>query len=840
VISFDPLYQSFKKTSSFLIILFQLFGIFYILSWFGVERSAGLSDYAAYIIVAFIINAFAPLKWRPFIAVLCFLSILVSAFGVLLASMIFVTGIFLIIICHLPIRFWKRIALILIVACVLLAYQIRLINSTRLPIVTTYVAGIFMFRLIVYLYEIKNGMKPKSIIQTIAYFFLFPNLFFLFFPIIDYKTFIKTYYNAPEQEIWQKGIRWMLRGIFHIFLYRIICTYLLISPTEIVDFSSFLIYATVSFSLIVRISGIFHLCIGLLCMFGFNLPQTFNNYFFSTGFLDFWRRINIYWLEFTMKIIYYPIMFKLKKYLKSTLIAGTMMLTFLGTWAAHSYQLFWVSGYFSISWIDCIFWSTMGICMTMNAVYVERKSRVSPVKKKQSKLVARLFTVLKIQGMMLFMSVLWALWTCPSLGDWIYWIKLCFNSLNKQLPIFLLCICGITVLGIFVQYIFQRNFLTRLVSIPPSKTLFLTFPVILLVCSFTLINPKNSKLKKAQIALKTINPNQNEKEAEQKSYYSGLMEGYSELQSIGLGNNRIKKMLSKKLKPFYESSTSLYIRTLKKNLHFSDLGYLFSTNEFGMRDKTYPFAKPDSTLRVAIFGASYQMGSGVSDDEVFEGIVEKRINQVPIFDGFAHYESLNFAVGGYYLIQHVKMAKEEVFQFHPDALVYFAHSIEFNAISKKFADIVKNHSDLEFPYLKSLQSKLGINAKMSNMEITYKLRPYRKQIIRWCYKNIVQLCKKNHCVPIWCFLLTTDNEFNPKEYQKLKKIAEEAGFITLSITDPYKVDNIQDIQVSDVDTHPNSKGHQLIANAFYNELLRAKQQILTEMKNLKNENDGKK
>ena len=48
----------------------------------------------------------------------------------------------------------------------------------------------------------------------------------------------------------------------------------------------------------------------MLHLFGFNLPETHHLYFLASSFTDFWRRINIYWKDFMMKVFYYPVVLR--------------------------------------------------------------------------------------------------------------------------------------------------------------------------------------------------------------------------------------------------------------------------------------------------------------------------------------------------------------------------------------------------------------------------------------------------------------------------------------------------------------------------------------------------
>jgi hypothetical protein len=66
-------------------------------------------------------------------------------------------------------------------------------------------------------------------------------------------------------------------------------------------------------------------------MFGFNLPETHHLYYLATSFTDFWRRINIYWKDFVMKLFFYPTHFKLRKMGPIRAMSVATLVTFLAT-----------------------------------------------------------------------------------------------------------------------------------------------------------------------------------------------------------------------------------------------------------------------------------------------------------------------------------------------------------------------------------------------------------------------------------------------------------------------------------------------------------------------------
>ena len=68
-----------------------------------------------------------------------------------------------------------------------------------------------------------------------------------------------------------------------------------------------------TYLLYLRLSGQFHIAIGLIHLFGFDLPETHRKYLLASSVADFWRRINIYWKDFIAKLFYLPVFFRLRR-----------------------------------------------------------------------------------------------------------------------------------------------------------------------------------------------------------------------------------------------------------------------------------------------------------------------------------------------------------------------------------------------------------------------------------------------------------------------------------------------------------------------------------------------
>ena len=93
------------------------------------------------------------------------------------------------------------------VGVVLVALRAGWIQNSWLDVIWPVLASMFMFRLIIYMYDLKHGKATPTLASTLSYFFLLPNIVFPFFPVVDYSTFRRTYYNDEQHRIYQTGAR---------------------------------------------------------------------------------------------------------------------------------------------------------------------------------------------------------------------------------------------------------------------------------------------------------------------------------------------------------------------------------------------------------------------------------------------------------------------------------------------------------------------------------------------------------------------------------------------------------------------------------------------------------
>jgi len=817
---------SLKRIIYFLLTITQLIALLYIVKKLNIEKNSGISEINLLIILSFSVTTFVPLRFRPFVFFITAISIIYFAFGFFSGTILTGGALTLIAICHLPIKLIFRSLIILCVFTGMAILRVDFVYMPRFALVVPFLASMFMFRVILYLFELKYNSTRTTIWQSFSYFFIFPNICFLFFPIIDYKTFLKTYYNIPDRDLWQKGVRWMLRGVIHIIGYRIIYYYICIPSDKIIDLPSLLQFIVANYALILRLSGLFHFIAGLLCLFGFNLPPTFDNYFLATSFTDLWKRINTYWRDFILKIFLYPFIFKVKKIIPKYAILLATFLAFGITWFFHNYQLFWIRGYFQLAYTDIIFWSVFGICVTLNVLVDEKQ--MSTKKTNENKYLNYVYTMLKIVSMFLFMSIMWSLWTSVSLSEWMFLMSKGTKVTLIQMGYITSIFIGVLLLGVVIQTILIKQNIKKIINIKPYHTIFLTIPCLSLLVFYSFkMDIKIFPIKVQSIinVLSSDKFNETDKRNVDVGYYKKVMDGEDDASTYlwEINLKHFKKHTN--LDNIFLRRNGIISRVLKPNTKVQMSDYSIETNSFGLRDKEYSLKPPPNTYRIALLGGSYVMGTGISNYQVFENLTEKELNEHNIDTTCKKFEIINFGMNRYHLIQHVELCNTKVFNFNPNAVVYVAHSDEEKWFLMVFSSLIQNGTNLKYPFVENIRKVSGVKQSMSESEIKERLKPFAFSLIMWSYMQIKNTCYKHHVKAIWVYLPTTDDVINPEEYKKLQHFASLCGFITLDLRGVYDNLKVEDIQVSKTNTHPNAKGHQLIAKKFYEELIKNKKQI---------------
>ncbi|MGC8643819.1 MAG: hypothetical protein ACP5XB_28495 [Isosphaeraceae bacterium] len=379
------------------------------------------------------VHYLAPYRFKKYIFVAASMGGLYWVFDAEVALFVVALAAVLIGICYLPLS-WKARATAIAILGATFAYLrshalLSLVPGTVWPVLAT----MFMFRIMIYLYELKHARGPEALIDTINYFFLLPNYCFMHFPVVDYRTLQRGYFAADVHAMQRRGLEMMFRGTIHLLLYRLIYHELLITPAEVHDLGSLAGYLVCNYLLYLRVSGQFHMACGMLHVFGYQLPETHHRYLLATGFTDYWRRINIYWKDFMVRLFFNPVVFRLKRRPQPAALALATLAVFLATWALHAYQSFWLRGSWGFSAPDGLFWGVLGVLVLINVQLDARRGRTGGAAQRRIRppqaaersfaprpLVVRTF---KTAATFTTIALLWSLWSSPTLGAWLGMLK---------------------------------------------------------------------------------------------------------------------------------------------------------------------------------------------------------------------------------------------------------------------------------------------------------------------------------------------------------------------------------------------------------------------------------
>ncbi|OJW81024.1 MAG: hypothetical protein BGO69_02885 [Bacteroidetes bacterium 46-16] len=772
---------------------------------FMIAPVSGITDLALVFIPGFIIHSLAPLRYRPFIYNVIFVICLFYVFSWVTAVAI---GVFLaftawVIFRDMKLRL-KYIYLVLLAIVFMLLRNSFLFYMPRVNMSIPFAAAILMFRIVVLMYEVKYSKMPENYWLKLSYFFCFPNLAFLYFPIIDYKTYARSYYASPFNAICNKALLYMMTGISFLLVYKYSTYYLDVSYADVHDVYSLFWLLLSKYTMVIKATGLLILGLSFVYMFGFDMPPLFGNFFLATSFNNYWQRVNIYWKDFIVKVVYYPLYFRYRKRLKNVTTV-CIILAVLSSWIFHVYQKFWLSGSISMQVQDFLYWFILAVLVALD-LYILGKNT------KKGKEAESLRThIIKSGGFVIVfitMLVLWLLWNSGSISTFTFIMSEGLHATVAQLMLVVTLI--IAAMACFTVYLqLSSRYKTTLITRSKRYNRF-AYTTLFALCLLGIARPYLSKSKLVTVAFSKENVKKDDKAQKEAGYYAAVTDTKTEDWEVGLSWGDRRSLFGH----IGKYSNDLVFQLLKPNASINFMGHKVTTNSYGFRDKDYPLQKGANTFRIALVGGSYEMGSGVDENEVFEKIVEDSLNTY--YKGDPNIEILNFAMGSFTSVPQMEILRTQVIQFHPDEMMIFYHTDEMRRASRFFARYITNGVDLKYDYLLKVKAASGVKQSMSIEEIISRLDPYMPALTAWCYSQMDSICRANNIKPVWIFLPTTSDELEGSELVKFRHMADTAGFSTYvlnGVFDGYKHDQIV---VSDEDTHPNALGHRLIANKLFN------------------------
>lgn len=683
--------------------------------------------------------------------------------------------------------------------------------------VFTILGSMFMYRMLIFLYDSPHLKENPGVARNWSYFFLLPNMGIYLFPPVDYKTFLSRQYDTVDLHIYKKGTQWMALGVFHLVVYRIVYHFIQVPENQVRDIYGFLLYAIPKYMEVIRLSGIFHFSAGILCLFGFNLPKTFDNYYLASGFSDLWRRLNVYFRDFMLKIFYYPIYFRLRGLGNTRAVLLTIMLTFLASWMVHSFQMFWLLGKFPIKDVDLIYWNLFGVLVATNA-WIDLRSRRET--KTKGPWESSFSSTAKIMGTFLGMSMLWSLWYSASFADWLDLISRASEGPKEQI---LFVAGGILLIWLLGSMAYRSTYSSNWTSFfePDPRTRTASFWSLLMIAgllTFKLPAVSDATGRALGIELDGILTNRltlADEQAQVEGYYTDILHGNNLTDPMaGMSTARAEQ--------FRNTPGATEIFDFREIIMSPNTSYLFkdkpfSINRWGFRDKDYELAPLPGQIRVILLGGSFVSGSGVADEEVFDMVLEQELNRS---EQFEKYQFLNNGCSSYDFIDClVHFEKESLWKFKPEYLFFISQGKDLFKNRKDVAEAFRKNIPMPYPYLDEVVRKAGLTPEMDEDQMMKALLPFEEEILLEAHRILHAKCEEKGIIPVWVYWPTVNmrSEFIA-EKNKVRDLAQAAGFQIIDLEAIYEGMAPESIKVSQKDTHPNANGHAIMARALAEKL----------------------
>lgn len=807
-----------RPWASILAVALQVGMALAILRLFDLENGA-VVRMGEFALGGFLAHSILPLRHRP----VFFLALSLLGFGVLLgwqtAAWVVGIGAILISLCHLPVGWWGRVFALAAAGGALAAvragrWQAPFAEGEVLPVL----ASVFMFRLALYLYETRSRPPMASLPHRLSYFFMLPNAAFLFFPIIDYATFVRTYHARDASRIHQSGVQSILRGLVQLIAYRAVYHWGLLAPSDIHSTTDLARLMSSTFLLYLRFSGEFHFIIGLLQLFGFDLPRTQNNYAAATSFTDFSRRINVYWMQFMVKLVYFPILFRARRWGTTAAIMLATAAVFVISWLLHCYQWFWLQGYFLITLPGMLYWGTKGLFVAVNAWHdagTREQRQRAPV---PSPLALRASLALRIAVTFAAVCALWTLWASESVSQWLaLWTRARPTGWQD-----LGWVAALVVLSFAGAELRARGGKSPGRESEPAFAHRPAYTFGLLAALVVLGTPAvQAQLPKpvqaAVVALASPSLNRSDKDLLLRGYYEELarVDRFNpQLEHLAKGKNFDGSIRDSPVALKTGDYRQFALLPSKVRLF---RGKEFHTNRWGMRDADYAREKPPGVFRIAVLGVSATMGSGVSDDETFEAVLERRLNGEGGAPGVHRFEILNFSVGGYDPSRLLWVLEHEVLPFRPDGLLYVSTFNEELRLEQTIASTIAAGGKIPWPELADRVAGLGASPGLPADEIRWKVRPAAGDLLDWVYRRIGAVCARQGIALEWT-VIPTNRRLENAAADVAVATARRSGFRTLDLRDAYGGRDPDEMAVSPHDSHPSVAAHRLIADRLFEQI----------------------
>jgi lysophospholipase L1-like esterase len=273
-------------------------------------------------------------------------------------------------------------------------------------------------------------------------------------------------------------------------------------------------------------------------------------------------------------------------------------------------------------------------------------------------------------------------------------------------------------------------------------------------------------------------------------------------------------------------------------------GHSIKINSHGLRDFEYPYKKEDEVFRILALGDSVTFSYGIDMEEGYTKVLEKRLNDLQN-KKYKKIEVINTAHVGFKLHDEYNYLNLFGLKYSPDLIVVGINSNHLQGVSlsriiiKDGMDYTPDSVMLSFPtwVKKTLRgSHLYFAIGWWAREIRYKMRSpsnsklggASKEILSTTqehFEKIISLASKN-TMPVLFLMLPSKIESigkdygGPEFYQLVKNLGKDSKAVVVDMMKPFaeSMSKGDDLYEFKDPSHPNPKGHEILANGLFEKI----------------------
>jgi hypothetical protein len=316
---------------------------------------------------------------------------------------------------------------------------------------------------------------------------------------------------------------------------------------------------------------------------------------------------------------------------------------------------------------------------------------------------------------------------------------------------------------------------------------------------------------------------------ESAGYYEGLL-GVSDAEADALKRSLVGEPTD--WVHFTDSGVSqmqtddILLFRLSPNVSRSLFGKSFTTNSLRMRDRPIEIEKPANVVRIALLGASMDMGWGVATEETYENRLEDWLNEQARRQGDPRrFEIMNFAVAAYSPTQRLESYRRFARKLKPDMVFYATTMLDARLTEIHLCDLLTYRTDFsrsehltrvidQSDYTASKLRRDPRGKWLDKNKFKGWLEPYREGINHQILGDLVKETQADG-VDLYCLIIPRAGR---NDLPHLRRTGVETqiasarthGVPIWDLTDSFDEEDPDKLALATWDDHPNTRGHELI------------------------------